>query len=234
MEQFNITPHHQYLFTNILEVDLLIIAKYLDDRDLSSFACLNRTSYLLYQEDSLWRLRITERYYGTSLAKPELITWREYYQVLPYYPISLNKNRCRNENKLIEREDYTRIEILIRANLGRRIYASIIFGGRVDILQKLLDRKILNFDEASYLIREHSYLDDLKILDWFAQHGVFPPLRRFHHAILCYRWDKVKWFYLHGFEIPTSITNNDGKVFLVDHDRILRNIERASRDRRVA
>ena len=162
---------YSQLLTGIHELDIKIINE-LTDKDLLRFCQINVYAGGLCQDGYLWRQRIISRY-GKVKEKPENLTWREFYFVYPYYPVTYESmlQAGKNNDFIALRIIMTQWGDLKGGKLG--IITDAARTGNIALLDWLEREKLLPKDlESIALIAK--YNKQTKVLDWLVKRGFYP------------------------------------------------------------
>lgn len=194
--------------TGIPEVDFNILNN-LSDQDLGIACQVNSYTNSLCQDDYLWEIRSKSRYNVTK--KPTKISWREYYQLLPYYSKEANAiSRAVGIDDLIESANYPILNILLRVVIDKDyIYGRIIFLNRLNVLEGLKNLDLFQPHNPTNLANRAARLRRINFLDWLAEQKIYPSESTFISTFSTFSpehdFPLIEWFYQHGYNFSITV-----------------------------
>ena len=202
-EKFDLDEYISTL-SGIPEVDIRII-NYLDDDDLFNICTSNNYTASLCRGDDLWKERLQGKH--DIMTKPENLTWREFYIILSYARLSTKGQRRFYE--LLTRSTNWEVFSILARFYGFQFLLDLIRYKRLDILKGLMERGILQLPSKPDLRQSLGTIavrfGNVDILDWLAQHNIFPTQSAANTAVHRGNASIVQWLLEHGYNIRASI-----------------------------
>ena len=218
MESMNIASHREFdldeyldTLTGIPEVDFRILNN-LDVKDLVNACRINKYVNSLCQSDYLWQGRVADRYQQMKIQKPEAMTWQEYYFALPYFHPRLEAKKF---DQVVKDANYPILRSLIQLGFLAYIYLVIIRLQRLDVLQGLDERNLLNLtpEQKQQFTDEAIRRGNTQFLDWFATKGILPSPEAMQLAIRSRQLPSVQWLHQHGYQVQPQYLQQAGIMF---------------------
>ena len=227
-----IIPTKDIFLTGIIDIDLIILF-FLDDNSIFNSCLVNKYALSLFDNDNLWRIKITNSYLEADKYKNKDKKWKEYYIELSETDCDINHAAAEGYIDIFEwlskknnistikcanlASSYGNINILewliseknILPNIEGYNYA--VGNGHVNVLEWLKKRNILIIsDDIIGGINKAKVIGKIKVLEWLSNIRKEKNIQPWNLNIDIYEW----------FRRRKISPNIDGANFLAENGYI--------------